>query len=132
VPRGAAGASTEHRRVAAIVDCTGPSTRVGHAPQTVPGTLLASLQSQGRLQVDPLGLGLGVDARHCLLDAAGRPQPGLYYVGPMLKAQHWEAVAIPELRVHAQALAGELLQSCSVSGVPAGCWSGWPGGTSTR
>jgi uncharacterized NAD(P)/FAD-binding protein YdhS len=87
---------------------------VGHASQTVPGTLLASLQSQGRLKVDPLGLGLGVDARHRLLDAAGRPQPGLYYVGPMLKAQHWEAVAIPELRAHALALSGEMLQSLTV------------------
>jgi uncharacterized NAD(P)/FAD-binding protein YdhS len=113
-PRGGAGGSAEHRRVAAIVNCTGPSARVGHASQTVPGTLLASLQSQGRLKVDPLGLGLGVDARHRLLDAAGRPQPGLYYVGPMLKAQHWEAVAIPELRAHALALSGEMLQSLTV------------------
>lgn len=112
-PRGAIGAS-EIRRVAAIVNCTGPSARVGHAPHTLPGTLLASLQSQRRLLVDPLGLGLGVDANHRLLDATGRPQPGLYYVGPMLKAQHWEAVAIPELRVHAQALAGEVLQSLTV------------------
>jgi uncharacterized NAD(P)/FAD-binding protein YdhS len=112
-PRGLAG-PLEHRRVAAIVNCTGPSSRVGHARQTVPGTLLAALQAQGRLLVDPLGLGLGVDAGHRLLDAAGRAQPGLYYVGPMLKAQHWEAVAIPELRAHAQAVAGELLQGLRV------------------
>ena len=32
----------------------------------------------------------------------GRAQAGLYYVGPLLKAQHWEAIAIPELRVHAR------------------------------
>jgi uncharacterized NAD(P)/FAD-binding protein YdhS len=81
----------------------------------VPGTLLASLQAQGKLLVDPLGLGLGVDAQHRLLDAAGRAQGGLYYVGPMLKAQHWEAVAIPELRVHAQAAALELLQGLQVT-----------------
>jgi uncharacterized NAD(P)/FAD-binding protein YdhS len=112
-PRGTGG-MLESRRVAAIVNCTGPSARVGHAPQTLPGTLLATLQAQGRLFVDPLGLGLGVDAQHRLLDAAGRPQSGLYYVGPMLKAQYWEAVAIPELRVHAQAVAGELLQGLQV------------------
>jgi uncharacterized NAD(P)/FAD-binding protein YdhS len=113
-PRGTHGA-VERRRVAAIINCTGPSARVGHAPRTVPGTLLASLQAQGKLLVDPLGLGLGVDAQHRLLDAAGRAQGGLYYVGPMLKAQHWEAVAIPELRVHAQAAALELLQGLQVT-----------------
>jgi uncharacterized NAD(P)/FAD-binding protein YdhS len=113
-PRGGAAGSTEQRQVAAIVNCTGPSARVGHAPQTAPGTLLAGLQAQGRLLVDPLGLGLGVDARHRLLDATGRPQAGLYYVGPMLKAQHWEAVAIPELRMHAQRLASDILESLQV------------------
>ncbi|MGM9487569.1 FAD/NAD(P)-binding protein [Ideonella sp. YS5] len=113
-PRGSDG-PLEHRRVAAIVNCTGPSARVGHAARTVPGTLLAAMQAHGRLCVDPLGLGLAVDGQHRLLDAEGRPQAGLYYVGPMLKAQHWEAVAIPELRVHAQAIAEELLQGLAVS-----------------
>lgn len=109
-PRGAGAGAQVRRRVAAVVNCTGPSARVGHAPGTVAGALLASLQAQGRLAVDELGLGLKVDAAHRLLDARGRPQPGLYYVGPMLKAQHWEAIAIPELRVHAKAVAEHLLQ----------------------
>ncbi len=94
-----------HRRVAALVNCTGPSARVGRA---APGSLMASLQAQGRLCADPLGLGLQVDGAHALLDAVGRPQAGLYYVGPLLKAQHWEAIAVPELRVHARDVAREV------------------------
>ncbi|HJV70387.1 FAD/NAD(P)-binding protein [Ideonella sp.] len=113
-PRGAEAGVQAQRRVAAVVNCTGPSARVGHAPATVAGALLASLQAQGRLMVDELGLGLKVDAAHRLLDARGQPQPGLYYVGPMLKAQHWEAIAIPELRVHAQAVAEHLLRQVPV------------------
>lgn len=100
------GGEAHTRRVAAVVNCTGPSARLGRAPA---GSLLATLHAQGRVRADRLGLGLEVDAAHRLLGAAGQPQPGLFYVGPMLKAQHWEAVAIPELRVHAQAVVEHLL-----------------------
>lgn len=110
VPRGSAHTELAERRVAAVVNCTGPSSRVGHACATPAGGLLASLHLQGRLAVDDLGLGLLTDTEHRLLDARGRSQEGLYYVGPMLKAQHWEAIAIPELRVHARAVAEHLMQ----------------------
>lgn len=117
-PRGAAPGELAHRRVAAIVNCTGPSARVGHAIETAPGSLLGALHAEGRLSVDELGLGLRIDEQYRLLDSAGRPQPGLHYVGPMLKAQFWEAVAIPELRVHAKAVAEQVLRTLPV-GVPA-------------
>lgn len=113
-PRGAAAGEFAHRRVAAIVNCTGPSARVGHAATTVPGSLLCNLQDEGRLSIDELGLGLRVDEHYRLLDGDGRPQPGLHYVGPMLKAQFWEAVAIPELRVHAKAAAEQVLRTLPV------------------
>ncbi|MEK8031158.1 FAD/NAD(P)-binding protein [Ideonella sp. DXS29W] len=109
-PRGAVSGALVHRRVAAIVNCTGPSARIGHAVHTPPGSLWASLQAEGRLSIDELGLGLRVDGAYRLLDRAGRPQPGLYYVGPMLKAQHWEAIAIPELRVHAKAATEQVMR----------------------
>jgi len=35
---------------------------------------------------------------------------GLWCVGPMLKAQYWEATAVPELRIHAQQLALTLVE----------------------
>ncbi|WP_374565064.1 FAD/NAD(P)-binding protein [Ideonella sp.] len=114
-PRGAAAGVLERRHVAAIVNCTGPSARVGHAAQTPPGSLLAALQARGRLAVDAMGLGLRVDDRHRLLDAQGRPQAGLHYVGPMLKAQFWEAVAIPELRVHARSVAEQVVRALPVT-----------------
>lgn len=114
-PRGAAPDALVHRRVAAVVNCTGPSARVGHAAETAPGSLLGALQVEGRLAIDELGLGLRVDEQYRLLDGQGRPQPGLHYVGPMLKAQFWEAVAIPELRVHAKAAAEQVLKTWQVA-----------------
>ena len=106
--RGSALALAQSRQVAAVVNCTGPSARVGHAPGTPAGGLLAALAAHGRLLADPLRQGLAVDRVGRLLDAAGQPQPRLFYVGPMRKAQDWEAIAVPELRVHA-ALAAAVL-----------------------
>jgi hypothetical protein len=45
-----------------------------------------------------------------MIDAGGWPAPNLYSVGPMLRADHWEATAAAELAVHAQRLA-ELLRA---------------------
>lgn len=88
-----------------VFNCTGPSNRIGEDRSA----LFAQLQASGRLQPCPLGLGVHVDSSYRLLDAQGQPQEGLYYAGPMLKAQHWEATAVPELRQHAAAVAEQVL-----------------------
>jgi uncharacterized NAD(P)/FAD-binding protein YdhS len=72
--------------------------------------LHAGLRAAGLLSADPLGQGLLVDASLQLVDTSGIAAEGLYYVGPMLKAQRWEAVAIPELRVHARDVARRILE----------------------
>lgn len=87
-----------------VINCSGPGARVSARSSA----LLWQLQQQGLLQVCPLGLGLHVDGQYRLLDAAGRAQPGLFYIGPLLKAQQWEATAVPELRLVAQRLAEAL------------------------
>ncbi len=43
------------------------------------------------------------------ISKGGQAIEGLYYVGPMLRARYWEAIAVPELRVHAQQLVKRLL-----------------------
>lgn len=88
-------------RVDRIFNCSGPSSRIADDRSGLFGTLHAT----GRLQTCPYGLGVLVDDRYQLLDAAGAGQPGLFYAGPLLKAQYWEATAVPELRQHAAAVA---------------------------
>jgi uncharacterized NAD(P)/FAD-binding protein YdhS len=44
-----------------------------------------------------------------VIDASGHPADNLFYVGPMLRAMYWEAIAVPELRQHAATLADQLL-----------------------
>jgi uncharacterized NAD(P)/FAD-binding protein YdhS len=86
------------------VNCTGPDYDLARTRDV----LLADLVQQGLVLVDPLGLGLRTTEDCALLDAAGRPQRGLYYVGPMLRADHWEATAAAELRDHVAQLATRL------------------------
>lgn len=88
-------------RVDRVFNCSGPSSRL----RDDRSGLFPALHAAGRLQVCPHGLGVLVDDRYRLLDASGEGQPGLFYAGPLLKAQYWEATAVPELRQHAAAVA---------------------------
>jgi uncharacterized NAD(P)/FAD-binding protein YdhS len=96
----------ETLQVSHVVNCTGPETDLA----LLQDRLLESLRRGGLLRTDGLGLGLDTAPDYALLDSAGTPIPGLYYVGPLLRAQHWEATAVPELRVHAAKLAEQLLR----------------------
>jgi uncharacterized NAD(P)/FAD-binding protein YdhS len=113
-PRGSLGADVT-REVAAIVNCTGASTGLKQA--TSP--LLVALRDQGVLSSDPLNLGLMVDDAYHPLSTRGESALGLYYLGPMLKAQWWEAIAIPELRVHALQVAASVVQEVRAQAVQA-------------
>jgi hypothetical protein len=47
-------------------------------------------------------------AHGACIDSAGVPSEHLYYLGPLLRADHWEATAVTELRNHAEQLAAHL------------------------
>jgi uncharacterized NAD(P)/FAD-binding protein YdhS len=101
--RGAAECETI--KAAAIISCTGPNSDVNTAVQPLLKQLLQARLVQG----DACRLGLMVTPSLQVLDANNLPVAGLWYVGPMLRAQHWEATAVPELRVYAQQLAQTLV-----------------------
>jgi uncharacterized NAD(P)/FAD-binding protein YdhS len=88
-----------------VVNCTGPSSDIQAEP------LLANLHKRDMISPDPLRLGLNVADDYRVTNAQGRPTVGLYYVGPLLKARHWEATAVPELRKHVQAAADAVIQT---------------------
>lgn len=100
-----AGGAPQHLGVDRIVNCTGPSGRIADSASP----LVRHLMAAGRLMPDALAIGVAVAPDGALLDAAGARQPWLRYIGPLLKARDWEAVAVPELRVLAAELARALL-----------------------
>ena len=75
-----------------LLDCTGP----GHDPASDPltGPLIAS----GRARLDPLRLGLDLDAQGRVLGADGTPDPRLFVLGPPARAAFWETIAVPDIR----------------------------------
>ena len=48
---------------------------------------------------------LRTDAHCAVIGTNNQAHPHLFYIGPMLRAAHWEATAVPELRGHAERLA---------------------------
>lgn len=110
-PRGAQHTDTLH--ASAVINCTGPDTNIRRQPHS----LFAHLLSAGLTQPDAHGLGLKVSPDLRVLNLQQQPVDRLWYVGPLLKGVHWEATAVPELRVHAKKLALTLLaQGTTVAG----------------
>ena len=69
----------------------------------------------GLIKPDADGLGLELSPDYEILNQSKEPMRGLWYIGPMLKAQYCEATAVPELRVHAQTLAKNIVEGCRAS-----------------
>jgi uncharacterized NAD(P)/FAD-binding protein YdhS len=82
--------------VGTVINCTGPSSGLHAEP------LLARLAADGEITADAIGLGLLVADDYRVLAPTGEANGRIFYVGPLLKAQHWEAVAVPELRGHVE------------------------------
>jgi uncharacterized NAD(P)/FAD-binding protein YdhS len=87
-----------------VFNCTGADYNLARTRDP----LWRSLLSQGLAAPDELGLGLRTGAYGAVLDSRNRISSNLYYIGPMLRADHWECTAAQELRVHAERLAHHL------------------------
>lgn len=87
-----------------IINCTGPDYAIARSTEP----LWRNLVQCGLCVADSLGLGLRTGPNGAVVDADGWPGPHLFYVGPMLRADLWEATAAHELRGHAEKLAALL------------------------
>jgi uncharacterized NAD(P)/FAD-binding protein YdhS len=90
-----------------VVNVTGPDGN----PRNSDCPLVQSLVEQRLCEPDVLGLGWGTDPAGRLFDANGEPSRVLYYAGPFLRARHWEAIAVPELRAHVQRAVAQIAGS---------------------
>jgi uncharacterized NAD(P)/FAD-binding protein YdhS len=101
-PRG--GGGTRTLTVDLVVNATGPDFALER--RGIP--LLNSLQAAGLVSEDALKLGLRTGRHGACVDSQGHASDSLYYLGPMLRADLWEATAATELRDHAEGLAAHL------------------------
>jgi uncharacterized NAD(P)/FAD-binding protein YdhS len=84
-----------------IINCTGPE----ECYRRLADPLVQDLFATGRARPGAMELGLDVDDCGRLLDRAGRPQPGLYLLGPPTRGRFWEITAVPWIRAHAVRIA---------------------------
>lgn len=108
-PRG--GAQADTIRVARIVNCTGPELDILRAGET----LFDALLGRGLIRPDPCRIGIDVDVTCRVLGADGHKAEALYAVGPVTRGTFWESVAVPDIRVQAQAVARRILGRSAAS-----------------
>lgn len=87
-----------------IVNATGPNFDIAHSDDA----LVCSLRAAGLITPDALSFGIRTAQFGACLDARGQVSGRLYYLGPLLRAEHLDATAATELSVHAEQLAKHL------------------------
>ena len=87
-----------------VVNATGPNYNIERSEDP----LMNSLRAAGLVTPDALNLGIRTARFGACVDSHGRVSEHLYYVGPLLRAEHLDATAAAELSVHADELAAHL------------------------
>jgi uncharacterized NAD(P)/FAD-binding protein YdhS len=103
-PRGSA--ATAQLTVDMVVNATGPNYNIERSTDP----LMTSLRAAGLVSPDSLQLGLRTARFGACVDVCGRASERLFYLGPMLRAEHLDATAAAELSNHAQQLATHLAE----------------------
>lgn len=87
-----------------VINATGPDYALNRSSDP----LINSLRATGLVLEDALHLGLRTGRHGACVDAQGNASERVFYLGPMLRADHWETTAATELRDHAERLAAHL------------------------
>jgi uncharacterized NAD(P)/FAD-binding protein YdhS len=95
-----------------MINATGPD----YALERSVDPLIHSLRALGLVSQDGLNLGLRTGPYGACVNTQGAASDRLFYLGPMLRAGHWEATAAAELRDHADRLAAHLAAGNAGSG----------------
>ena len=101
-PRG--GSATVQLNVDMLINATGPNYDIERSTDP----LIVSLRTAGLVSTDALRLGIRTARFGACVDADGRASERLFYLGPMLRADHLDATAAAELTHHAEQLAAHL------------------------
>ncbi len=101
-PRGSLKA--EPHRFDGLIRATGLDTDISRTTHP----LIQHMVASGTILPDPLGLGIRTSSNYEVLDAGGRPMPGLYCVGALARSHCWELTAVGELRSAVYALSHRL------------------------
>jgi uncharacterized NAD(P)/FAD-binding protein YdhS len=98
--------ATAQLTVDMLVNATGPNYNIERSTDA----LMISLRAAGLVSPDALQLGINTARFGACVDARGRASERLFYVGPLLRADHLDATAAAELSNHVEQLAAHLAE----------------------
>jgi len=104
----------ETQAFARVINCTPGQSDIAQTSNP----LLADMRRKGFLRSDPLGLGVDCNEKGALRNSRGEALEGLFAIGPLLQGNLFEATAVPDIRLQADALAqsmGSFLRNASAS-----------------
>lgn len=87
-----------------VFECRGRSSDITRTENP----LLRALLESGQARPDPLLLGIDVTPECAMLDAKGVASQRLFAIGPLTSGVFWESVAVPDIRLQAARIAGQL------------------------
>ena len=96
-----------------IVNCTG----TGRRSRVYREPLVAGLVRDGLAVPDQLEMGIRIDADGAIAGPDGEAAGRLWSVGPLARGSRFESMAVPELRVAAETVAGRVLESLTADRV---------------
>ena len=88
-----------------VVRCIGPALE----PSEADTPLVRALVASGIATADPAGLGIVSDEWGRVVDGSGAPSERVFAIGAVRRASSWETTAMPDISVHALALAERLV-----------------------
>src|SRR3984885_7967613 len=88
-----------------LVNATGPNYNIERSTDPI----ITSLRAAGLVAPDALRLGMRTARFGACVDVHGRASERLFYLGPMLRADHLDATAAAELTHHAERLPAHLV-----------------------
>jgi len=100
-----AGGKTRQERYDAIVRCIGPALERAEAEAPIVRDLIAT----GRAIADPAGLGIMTDEEGRVVGPGEPEGAAVFALGALRRASSWETTSVPDIAVHALALAKRIV-----------------------
>lgn len=93
--------------VSRVVNCTGPQTNY----KDLQDELVVNLLSKKMIIPDDLKMGIKTTLNGQILQNEQQPSSDIYALGSLLRGVLWETTAVPEIRVQAESIAQQIIDS---------------------
>jgi uncharacterized NAD(P)/FAD-binding protein YdhS len=99
------GIREEVVKASLVINCIGPESDI----ERVEHPLVKNLLRRGLIRPGPARLGIDAHPQGAVIGRQGDTSQVLYTLGSMMKGVLWEVIAVPDIRLQAEQLAGLLL-----------------------